>query len=503
MNNMQAIINQSSGRRLLSAAGLLGALCASPGLARAADPPPPIAVNAAGATSHYTPTEASFGDQGYALMQIWSYAFDASDGRYVVAEARVNLTPTSGDDIEEFHFSLDNPGRSKDVCRLIQWLPRRNGRGVTFSAGASINTSGAVGISVGVGGLALGNEDVEIEDAGPSPDQDAEWDVDFDDFSDTAASSTTLDFYALWRCTGPDAQRVGLHGAYWYSPGAYLDFEIDDWGPNSQFWLPMGGELETRGDDGWEKVAQQSLGEDAMAALVDRTDTMMVDAGQRMRVRARVTGYPSSLAEVVPEAVAATARIGDAAPVALALSKVGGGDYPYFELTGWIDVPAGVASVTPQVDVSFYGEPAATAVGATLPVIRDLRGDQTLSIAPGATAVRLLGTPGAPFDLQLTGDGLWVDGAIQDGPSAPLRAVAIGPTMTGVYTAEGPVVVIHNGGQAAARLAVAAHAGPCDDPPATDSPSGGGGCAAGGQGAGSALALAMVGLLLVRRRRRG
>jgi hypothetical protein len=276
---------------------------------------------------------------------------------------------------------------------LIEWQPKLNGSGVTLAG--SVNIDRSPGVNVGAE-LTVGVEGTQVERAGRDAlhgtEGDAEWNIDFDDFSDTPGQRVALDFFAYWRCPKQST---------FVPVTPSLDFEIDQWGSDRQYKLRFdeeAGEFQLASLSTTDELPAPLPGDGQYAVLIEAPGPIL-PPDQGARFRARVYG------EVVPPGT--TVSLGFAGvevePAPLALVETGTLDGVAFaEFRGTVPVAAFPVLLTPVASASFPAGDGAQGTGAPLAVIERLPAGGALTLGPGRHAVALSGEPGSLYSVSFT-----------------------------------------------------------------------------------------------------
>ncbi len=394
--------------------------------------PPPVAPGDGWEEQGYRDRDAEYEGSGKVSTQVWSYVFEADDATYVKKMARVVVTPPESsvgsgrDDVENFQFTLSAPmNDSADTdCELIDWEPKEDG--------GSYSVAGFVALppSIGLGpGFGTNSNTVEVESGGPDFMENADWDIDLDDFSNTAQTRVSVTLGGLWKC--PKDHRVSVH------EGSSLSLEIDDWGSDSHHYFDD-GELWVEEDE--DEVASLELPDDQLAAIiVDQPGFVGALPGSNFGLKARVFSTPELLASV--EAIATDGvsnlpmEVGDLTPF---------GEMAYVEVRANLTVPERQAWFEPEFIVSFAngeeqhwkGRPSAIA----LPLYPNMALDGPKT--EGSYAYQLQGPKGEWFTLDVTRTGWCGYYRVLEKPGGqPLRANTDG-SIEGVFRERGPILVL-------------------------------------------------------------
>ncbi len=410
--------NPPHGRRIPGCCVLIAFAVGWSAGARAApaDPGPPVGVSGAGQPT-YTVTEKRFGDTGYVLLQLWTFRFEASDAHYVIQQAHLVLEPTRTDttvpdDIEDLRFDLPNPAPFE--CELIQWEPKLNGSGVTLSG--SINVDSTPGLNVG-GETTIGVEGTQVERAGKDglhgSEGDAEWDIDFDDFSLTPSGRVALDFYAAWRCPKDALMIPGMPS---------LKFEIDVWGRADPVYELL--YLDPDVTDETPGEYELSRNSTRVAALVPAPtdDAPLSVVVEPPSERALVPGGAGTFkvrlySRAAIESATGSIRFAETDSPAATLSQTLSGreaGLAFVELRARARIPdaAGASALSPRVTLNAGGRTWEHQLGA-IPVLREARLGTTVPLGPGVHVVRVRGRPGEVIRARFDPSGGVIESAIR------------------------------------------------------------------------------------------
>jgi hypothetical protein len=354
-----------------------------------------------GATqSSYKVHEQTFGDNGYLLVQIWSHQFEASDAKYVIKQAHVVIQPTGGglqggipDDIEDLQFDLPSPAPFE--CQLSDWQPRLNSAGVTLAG--SVNIDSSPGVNVGAE-VTVGVDGTQVERGGSDAiggvEGDAEWDIDFDDFSTTPSQRVALDFYAYWRCP---------KDAFFIESQPTLVFEIDEWGRDPQYRLSYQDDDVTDATEGQFKftkiAAFQSrslpdLSTERYGLVIDSSDASALRRPGKLTVRARV--YGREMVEVAA-AQLELAEVPGATWQMIAISDGLDSGLHYSEWGIKAKIPEGLTAVTPIVTANIPNQTSIRRSVAAIAVVQEVLVGGTAKLGPGPNVLQLKGQSGMPF----------------------------------------------------------------------------------------------------------
>lgn len=153
---------------------------------------PPAQVDQATVKSFSTATvTTSHGD--FTIMEWW-FAWNAPEASYVVAQVHTIINPADDVDLEDFTLWVLGPGKD---CRVVTRSPVANGPGMDIGGDLS---AGVDGVGAGLSaGTTVGVDGTWVESSRVTG-NDVKWEIDLDDFSQTASDGAELDFYVQWSC---------------------------------------------------------------------------------------------------------------------------------------------------------------------------------------------------------------------------------------------------------------------------------------------------------------
>lgn len=153
---------------------------------------PPADVDQATVKSFSSVTVAT--DDGNFTLMEWWFAWNAPEAAYVVAQVHVIINPADDVDLEDFTLWVLGPGKD---CTVVTRSPMANGPGIDIGGDLS---AGIDGVSGGLSaGTTVGVDGTWVETSRVTG-NDVRWEIDIDDFSQTASDGAELDFYVQWSC---------------------------------------------------------------------------------------------------------------------------------------------------------------------------------------------------------------------------------------------------------------------------------------------------------------
>ncbi|MCH9651490.1 MAG: hypothetical protein K0U98_24905 [Deltaproteobacteria bacterium] len=391
------------------------------------DPPPPTDVNGADSDT-YQKRDIPFDSTGHMSIEIWTHTSPCTDSIYVTSQARLEIQPTRGNDVEEVSLQLPNPDPS--WCKLKKFEPLAPSPGIYL--GGSIEMAGSFEMNLSTLEAAEG---IEVIAAKETANDSVRFTVDYPDLSVVAANTNTVDFFAQWSCPCSGAQSLQDLSHLGY----VVVLEIDDWGENTYY------SFSGTSYDAWETFSGPIDTEDTATTsrlLLDTFENPGLRAGEDYFVRARLRAEEDLLADAEVTLLSG----GEETPMEPLneLASTSEESLPGIEYGGWVTVPeAGEeGSWVPSAVGHLRDGTELLAEGHPISVIRTLQEGETVELKQGRNVVELRGRPDSLFRVTVESEDIHLVGTFFGDDDGRSPQPLLGPTQVGVHRLDGQLLQI-------------------------------------------------------------